>query len=215
MSFLLSRRPAGTPHSFLCASPLRCSSSQSPFPSNAQQPSSSSSSSTPENPTRHATETAARVAQPEAGGSAITLETSEPLFYIAVALNTCGYDADLAASSPVRRKDSRRDQRRSRRLRRSPHQPRRSLHLHPRPHPGRQRSQPRPIHLAGPLSLAAARADARPSTRPNSLPTPPRSSTSFRSSEPSPTTSISTPSGSNIVLSTKTSPPACTVRSRR
>jgi tetratricopeptide (TPR) repeat protein len=47
---------------------------------------------------------AARVAQPEAGGSAITLETSEPLFYIAVALNSCGYDADLAASSPVRSK---------------------------------------------------------------------------------------------------------------
>jgi len=46
----------------------------------------------------------ARVAQPEAGGAAITLETSEPLFYIAVALNTCGYDADLAASSPVRLK---------------------------------------------------------------------------------------------------------------
>ena len=45
---------------------------------------------------------APRVAQPEAGGSAITLETSEPLFYIAVALNTCGYDADLANSSPVR-----------------------------------------------------------------------------------------------------------------
>ena len=45
-----------------------------------------------------------RIAQPEAGGSAITLETSEPLFYIAVALNTCGYDADLAASSPVRQK---------------------------------------------------------------------------------------------------------------
>jgi hypothetical protein len=45
-----------------------------------------------------------RIAQPEAGGSAITLETSEPLFYLAVALNTCGYDADLAASAPVRRK---------------------------------------------------------------------------------------------------------------
>jgi hypothetical protein len=47
---------------------------------------------------------APRIAQPEAGGSAITLETSEPLFYLAVALNTCGYDADLIASSPVRRK---------------------------------------------------------------------------------------------------------------
>ena len=43
-----------------------------------------------------------RIAQPEAGGSAITLETSEPLFDVAVALNACGYDADLAASSPVR-----------------------------------------------------------------------------------------------------------------
>ncbi len=47
---------------------------------------------------------APRIAQVEAGGSAITLETSEPLFYLAVALNACGYDADLAASSPVRTK---------------------------------------------------------------------------------------------------------------
>lgn len=47
----------------------------------------------------------ARIAQqPEAGGSAITLETSEPLFYMAAALNTCGYDADLANSAPVRRR---------------------------------------------------------------------------------------------------------------
>lgn len=45
-----------------------------------------------------------RVAQPEAAGSAITLETSEPLFYIAAALNACGYNNDLAASSPVRAK---------------------------------------------------------------------------------------------------------------
>ena len=43
-----------------------------------------------------------RIAQPDAGGSAITLETSEPLFYLAVALNACGYDAGLAESSPVR-----------------------------------------------------------------------------------------------------------------
>src|ERR1700679_3379047 len=73
-------------------------------PANAQKPSPSVSSSTPENPTADVPVKAARVAQPEAGGSAITLETSEPLFYIAVALNTCGYDADLAASSPVRLK---------------------------------------------------------------------------------------------------------------
>ncbi|RSL17723.1 hypothetical protein EDE15_3266 [Edaphobacter aggregans] len=45
-----------------------------------------------------------RVTQPEAGGSAITLETSESLFDLAVALNVCGYDADLAASAPVRLK---------------------------------------------------------------------------------------------------------------
>jgi hypothetical protein len=75
-------------------------------PANAQQPSSSSSSSssTPDAPSREAAKPAPRIAQPEAGGSAITLETSEPLFYLAVALNTCGYDSDLAASSPVRRK---------------------------------------------------------------------------------------------------------------
>jgi tetratricopeptide (TPR) repeat protein len=47
---------------------------------------------------------APRIAQPEAGGSAITLETSEPLFYLASALNVCGYDADLANSAPVRLK---------------------------------------------------------------------------------------------------------------
>ncbi len=43
-----------------------------------------------------------RIAQPERGGSAITLETSEPLFYLAVSLNACGYDTGLDESSPVR-----------------------------------------------------------------------------------------------------------------
>jgi tetratricopeptide (TPR) repeat protein len=71
-------------------------------PANAQRPI-SSSSSTPEAPAAQE-KPAARIAQPEAGGSAVTLETSEPLFYIAVALNTCGYDADLTSSNPVRRK---------------------------------------------------------------------------------------------------------------
>jgi hypothetical protein len=76
-------------------------------PARAQQKpiSSSSSSSTPDTPSRDVpSQPAPRIAQPEAGGSAITLETSEPLFYIAVALNTCGYDSDLAASSSVRLK---------------------------------------------------------------------------------------------------------------
>ena len=35
-------------------------------------------------------------------GAAVTLETSEPLFDVAVALNACGYDADLSTSNPVR-----------------------------------------------------------------------------------------------------------------
>lgn len=43
-----------------------------------------------------------RITQPEASGSAVTLETSEPLFDIAAGLNACGYDADLSASNPLR-----------------------------------------------------------------------------------------------------------------
>ena len=71
--------------------------------SQAQSPSSSSAS-----PQTLGTSSAgnggreARPAQSEATGSAVTLETSEPLFDLAVALNACGYDTDLAASSPVR-----------------------------------------------------------------------------------------------------------------
>lgn len=45
---------------------------------------------------------APRIAQADAGGSAVTLETSEPLFDLAVALNACGYDTDLGNSAPVR-----------------------------------------------------------------------------------------------------------------
>jgi hypothetical protein len=43
-----------------------------------------------------------RAAQIEEGGAAVTLETSEPLFDVAAALNACGYDADLDKSAPVR-----------------------------------------------------------------------------------------------------------------
>jgi tetratricopeptide (TPR) repeat protein len=64
-------------------------------------PSSSSSSPDSQAPDQS---TGPRIAQPEAGGSSITLETSEPLFYVATALNMCGYDAGLAESSPVRQK---------------------------------------------------------------------------------------------------------------
>ncbi|WP_260734874.1 hypothetical protein [Tunturiibacter lichenicola] len=78
------------------------------IPAKAQSSSSSSSSEAAPDATVSKepvpTKAPPRIAQPEAGGSAITLETSEPLFYLAVALNTCGYDADLANSSPVRLK---------------------------------------------------------------------------------------------------------------
>jgi tetratricopeptide (TPR) repeat protein len=75
-----------------------------PTRAQAQPPSpSSSSSSNPDAPTIE-TPRGPRIAQPEAGGSAITLETSEPLFYLAASLNTCSYDAGLAESSPVRLK---------------------------------------------------------------------------------------------------------------
>lgn len=43
-----------------------------------------------------------RAARIEAGGAAVTLETSEPLFQVAAGLNACGYDAGLENSAPVR-----------------------------------------------------------------------------------------------------------------
>jgi tetratricopeptide (TPR) repeat protein len=64
---------------------------------------SSSSSSSPDSQAVDTTQVP-RIAQPEAGGSAITLETSEPMFYLAASLNVCGYDNGLAQSSPVRQK---------------------------------------------------------------------------------------------------------------
>jgi hypothetical protein len=66
-------------------------------------PGSSSSSSSPESQAVDQSR-GPRIAQPEAGGSSITLETSEPLFFMATALNVCGYDVGLAESSPVRQK---------------------------------------------------------------------------------------------------------------
>jgi len=73
-------------------------------PTFAQQGSSSSSSSS-DTPATDTTQPAPpRIAQPRTAGAAVTLETSEPLFYIAAALNACGYDDDLAASAPIRLK---------------------------------------------------------------------------------------------------------------
>lgn len=45
-----------------------------------------------------------RATQIEPGGPSVTLETNEPLFQLAAALNACGYDADLDKSDPVRAK---------------------------------------------------------------------------------------------------------------
>jgi hypothetical protein len=72
-------------------------------PTKSKSSSSSSSSSQPDSDTPKELPTP-RIAQPEAGGAAVTLETNEPLFDLAVALNACGYDADLANSDPVRAK---------------------------------------------------------------------------------------------------------------
>jgi tetratricopeptide (TPR) repeat protein len=72
-------------------------------PGTSSSSSSTSSSSTPESQAVDTTPVP-RIAQPEAGGSAFTLETSEPLFTLAAALNACGYDAGLNESDPVRLK---------------------------------------------------------------------------------------------------------------
>nr|WP_218892087.1 tetratricopeptide repeat protein [Granulicella arctica] len=70
-----------------------------------KQQTTSSSSEQPAAPAQNSSSSpVAHIAQLEAGGSAITLETSEPLFDLAVALNVCGYDADLATSNPIRLK---------------------------------------------------------------------------------------------------------------
>jgi tetratricopeptide (TPR) repeat protein len=87
------------------AAALLITSLLSPAMDLAQAPKkpSSSSSSSPDSQAVDTTQVP-RIAQPEAGGSAITLETSEPMFYLAASLNVCGYDNGLAQSSPVRQK---------------------------------------------------------------------------------------------------------------
>ena len=76
-----------------------------PISAMGQSSSSSSSSSSSKPATEQVNPvTRPRAAQIEQGGAAVTLETSEPLFQIAVALNACGYNADLDKSAPVRAK---------------------------------------------------------------------------------------------------------------
>jgi tetratricopeptide (TPR) repeat protein len=70
----------------------------------AQRPSSSSSSNKPEEPAQEQQQPSSTVVRRsvEAGGSAVSLETSETLFTMAAALNSCGYDNGMESSLPVR-----------------------------------------------------------------------------------------------------------------
>ena len=70
---------------------LQPSPSQAQSSSSAEEQSSSSSSSTA--PVQPEIQKPPSLIDP--AGPQITLETSEAVFYIAVALNACGYDADL------------------------------------------------------------------------------------------------------------------------
>jgi tetratricopeptide (TPR) repeat protein len=74
------------------------------FKLTAQSSSSSSSSQSGTSTQQEESRSTPKRPQVEAGGSAVTLETSEPLFYLASALNLCGYDDGLEQSDPVRAK---------------------------------------------------------------------------------------------------------------
>ncbi len=91
----------------LLAGSLSLGALSAPVSAMAQSPASSSSSSSSSSDAPGTTSSSAslpRIAQPEATGSAVTLETSEPLFFLAASLNACGYDNGLADSMPVRQK---------------------------------------------------------------------------------------------------------------
>jgi tetratricopeptide (TPR) repeat protein len=83
--------------------PAQSSSRAQQQPPSSSSSSSSSSSDTPAQD-RSGTSSSSPIPRngPEVSGSGITLETSEPLFYVASALNACGYDESLAESAPVR-----------------------------------------------------------------------------------------------------------------
>jgi len=88
----------------LCAITAQAQNSSS---SSSASPSSDSAASTLQNQSSSTDEAGNPADRPEAarierGGAAITLETNESLFQVAVALNACGYDADLDKSAPVR-----------------------------------------------------------------------------------------------------------------
>ncbi|HEX4650697.1 MAG TPA: hypothetical protein VH250_04260, partial [Granulicella sp.] len=101
----LRRNPAACALALLLAiaasaAPAQTSASSS---SSAQQSSSSGNSTLASPDNTPNVSPLSRSSSITAGGSATTLETSEPLFDLAVALNACGYDADLDHSDPVRK----------------------------------------------------------------------------------------------------------------
>jgi hypothetical protein len=82
---------------------LQTSPSQAQSSSSAEpQSSSSSSSSSSATPVQPEIQKPPSLIDP--AGPQISLQTSEAVFYIAVALNACGYDAGLDQSAPVRQK---------------------------------------------------------------------------------------------------------------
>lgn len=87
---------------YACRALLLCSLLLSLDAAALAQRSSSSSSSSGQSDRGESTSTSQAPKGADAVGASVTLETSESLFDIAVALNACGYDADLPASNPVR-----------------------------------------------------------------------------------------------------------------
>jgi tetratricopeptide (TPR) repeat protein len=96
-------------HPFACLLVLAIATSPALAQTSTAAPQNSSSSSSRGSSTLAAPDNTpnasplARRSTITAGGSATTLETSEPLFDLAVALNACGYDTDLDHSDPVRK----------------------------------------------------------------------------------------------------------------
>lgn len=83
----------------ICLLPVAAAQSSSSSSSGSSDASSAAAqrSAANENPVNRP-----RAARIEPGGSAVTLEYSEPLFEVASALNACGYDSDLERSAKVR-----------------------------------------------------------------------------------------------------------------
>ncbi|MFP5231847.1 MAG: tetratricopeptide repeat protein [Acidobacteriota bacterium] len=105
------RRLGWLPAGLLLCIPLLLGTVAAPAQSSSSSQTPSSASGIPEStlqtPSIPANDSVNPVDRPEAarierGGAAISLETNESLFQMAVALNACGYNPDLDRSAPVR-----------------------------------------------------------------------------------------------------------------